>query len=105
MGMKLAKIRYHLERAAIARADHAAGRPVNMGSLRYGSHLDRAAMHDDRAAEYLADGLRQYASLSTVKRSVYQRNFVRKKYAGGPGRGHRGPSGYVSAGGKGFVKK
>ena len=105
MGMKLAKITYHLERAAIARADHAAGRPVNQGSLRYGSHLDRAAMHEDLAAGYLVDGLQQYARLADNPNARWARRNNKRIHAGGPGRGRKAAHGWVSLGGRGgFVK-
>jgi hypothetical protein len=101
MGMKLVKITYHLERAAAARADHDAGRPVNLGSLRYGSHLDRAAMHDDKAGQYLAAGLREYARLSQTPGAIRQRAWTRRRYAGGPGPGHQAGSTWVTTGGRG----
>jgi hypothetical protein len=101
MGMKLVKITYHLERAAAARADHDAGRPVNSGSRRYGSHLDRAAMHDDKAGAYLAAGLREYAGRSQKPASVYMRGWNKRRYAGGPGRGHQAGSTWTTTGGRG----
>jgi len=59
--MKLYKIRYHLERAAAARDDAEHGRPVSQGAIRYGTHEERAAMHEQKAADYLAEGLREFA--------------------------------------------
>jgi hypothetical protein len=57
--MKLYKIRYHLERAAIARARLEAGeiRPGGRGP----SFEVLAERHEQKAADYLAEGLREYA--------------------------------------------
>jgi hypothetical protein len=101
--MKIQTIAYHLERAAIARADAKAGRMIG----RHGpaSHLARAARHDDKAAAYLAEGLAKYAARAMTKGARDQRRLRRRRGGTGPGRGHKGASGYVSAGGVlGFIK-
>jgi hypothetical protein len=71
--MKLKQILYHLERASAAHADDEAGLPVSRGALRYGTHLERAAMHEEKAAAYLAEGLREYASRAQTQGAREQR--------------------------------
>jgi len=89
MGMKLGKIRYHLERADAARAEHAIGAALDLRARRWGTHLERAAMHDNLAAQYIAEGLREYANRAQTKGAIEQRRRrVRRARANpGPGRG------------------
>lgn len=89
MGMKLAKIQYHLERAAIARADDAAGRPVNIGAHAWGkTHLARAEYHESLAAGYLVAGLQEYARRADNPAARRARAWRRRQQPG-PGRGVR----------------
>jgi hypothetical protein len=95
MGMKVAKITYHLERARYWRDNPARVRVTGADPA------DLAARHEGKAAEYLAAGLREYANRSQKPASVYMRAWNKRRYAGGPGRGKRSADGWVTTGGRG----
>jgi hypothetical protein len=105
MGMKTAKICYHLERAAhFQRLADLPGRP-GPGYAGPDISARRARQHQERAAELLADGLREYAQLSDDRAAAYARRW-RRRQACGPGRGRRKADGWISLGrGKGFARK
>lgn len=75
MGMKLKQIEYHLKRAAIARADTDTTKRGNQ----WGDGETRAARHEDKAAELIAQGLAEYANLAQDAQSRYQRRLRRRR--------------------------
>lgn len=87
--MRTARIIYHLERAAAARAEPKPRPGVNPAKLE--------AYHLDKAAELIAQGLAQYANLAQDPQSKYQRR-LRRRRGGidarskrpGAGRGRKG---------------
>jgi hypothetical protein len=105
MGMKLARINYHWDRAAAARVDDAAGRPVNQGAKRYGTHLERAAMHEEHAMTLIMLGLQEYAGRAQTRGARTQRRrrrrLARLEAGTRPGRGLKAADGWVSPGGQG----
>jgi hypothetical protein len=96
MGMKVAKITYHLERARYWRSPGA-----TIGNSTGPQPEVLAARHEGKAAEYLAAGLREYAGRSQKPASVYMRAWNKRRYAGGPGRGKRSADGWTTTGGRG----
>ena len=60
MGMKLAKILYHLERAHVARGNIPTGPPGGKGP----DPRALAERHESKAAQYLADGLLEHSQLA-----------------------------------------
>ena len=103
MGMKMARITYHLDRARAARAD-----PRERTAGRRGARLvDIAARHEADAARLILEGLADYANLADNANARYQRRRTKRVHAGGPGRGHRRGSGWVAPGGRGggFVRE
>jgi hypothetical protein len=75
MGMKLKQIEYHLKRAAIARADT----DTNKRGNQWGDGETRAARHEDKAAELIAQGLAEYAGRSMTKGAKEQRLLRRRR--------------------------
>jgi hypothetical protein len=94
--MKVAKITYHLERARYWRAPGA-----TIGNSTGPQPEVLAARHEGKAAQYLAAGLREYAGRSQTPVAIRQRAWTRRRYAGGPGRGHQAGSTWVTTGGRG----
>jgi hypothetical protein len=96
MGMKVAKITYHLERARYWRAPGA-----TIGKSTGPQPEVLAARHEGKAAEYLAAGLREYARRAQTVGARTQRRRRRRLAGNGPGRGKRSADGWVTTGGRG----
>jgi len=81
--MRLKQIEYHLQRAAHFRSlaqtrDPGPGYIVNPALA-----IARAQMHEGRAAEYLAAGLRERAGLAQTRGARVQRALRRRRAAAG----------------------